>query len=121
MTHRKNLGGVISAHVAAVCLYGLISCAAASAEPLVYLTVKSFPMPVTPELHAQILRYYHVERWRVGTIARQLQKLGAAVDQSSGIDSAKVASIQASIANGSYKVDSQAVANALLATQNEAG
>ena len=57
----------------------------------------------------------------VSTIARQLQKLGAAVDQSSGIDSAKVASIQASIANGSYKVDSQAVANALLATQNEAG
>jgi len=30
-------------------------------------------MPVTPELHAQILRYYHVERWRTGTIARQLQ------------------------------------------------
>ena len=30
-------------------------------------------MPVTPELRAQILRYYHVERWRVGTIARQLQ------------------------------------------------
>jgi transposase len=54
-------------------LYGLISCAAASAEPLVYLSVKSLPMPVTPELHAQILRYYHVERWRVGTIARQLQ------------------------------------------------
>lgn len=73
MTHRRSLGGVISVHVAAVCLYGLISCAAASAEPLVYLTVKSLPMPVTPELHAQILRYYHVERWRVGTIARQLQ------------------------------------------------
>jgi transposase len=30
-------------------------------------------MPVTPELHAQILRYHHVERWRTGTIARQLQ------------------------------------------------
>ncbi len=30
-------------------------------------------MPVTPELHAQIMRYYHVERWRIGTIARQLQ------------------------------------------------
>ena len=30
-------------------------------------------MPVTPELHAQILRYYHVERWRTGTIARQLK------------------------------------------------
>jgi transposase len=53
-------------------LYELISCVVASAEPLVYLTVKSLPMPVTPELHAQILRYYHVERWRVGTIARQL-------------------------------------------------
>ena len=30
-------------------------------------------MSATPELHAQILRYYHVERWRTGTIARQLQ------------------------------------------------
>ena len=30
-------------------------------------------MTVTPELIAQIQRYYHVERWRVGTIARQLQ------------------------------------------------
>jgi transposase len=30
-------------------------------------------MPVSPELRAQILRYYHVEQWRVGTIARQLK------------------------------------------------
>jgi transposase len=30
-------------------------------------------MPVPPELRAQILRYYHVEQWRVGTIARQLK------------------------------------------------
>jgi transposase len=29
-------------------------------------------MPVSLELQAQILRYYHVERWRTGTIARQL-------------------------------------------------
>src|SRR3954471_910420 len=29
-------------------------------------------MTVPPELEAQILRYYHVEKWRVGTIARQL-------------------------------------------------
>lgn len=29
-------------------------------------------MSVTAELEAQILRYYHVEKWRVGTIARQL-------------------------------------------------
>ncbi|OGB76762.1 MAG: integrase [Burkholderiales bacterium RIFCSPLOWO2_12_FULL_67_210] len=30
-------------------------------------------MPVPPELRAQILRYYHVEQWRTGTIARQLK------------------------------------------------
>ena len=29
-------------------------------------------MTILPELEAQILRYYHVEKWRVGTIARQL-------------------------------------------------
>ena len=29
-------------------------------------------MSVSSELEAQILRYYHVERWRIGTIARQL-------------------------------------------------
>jgi len=27
---------------------------------------------IAPELEAQILRYYHVEKWRAGTIARQL-------------------------------------------------
>jgi len=30
-------------------------------------------MTVTPELIEKIQRYYHVERWRTGTIARQLQ------------------------------------------------
>lgn len=30
-------------------------------------------MPVTPEFRAQILRYYHVEKWPSGTIARQLK------------------------------------------------
>jgi transposase len=29
-------------------------------------------LALTPELEAQILRYYHAERWRVGTIASQL-------------------------------------------------
>jgi len=28
---------------------------------------------IDPDLEAQILRYYHVEKWRVGTIARQLR------------------------------------------------
>jgi DNA-binding transcriptional regulator LsrR (DeoR family) len=27
---------------------------------------------IAPELEAHILRYYHVEKWRTGTIARQL-------------------------------------------------
>ncbi len=29
-------------------------------------------MAIPPELEAKILRYFHVEKWRVGTIARQL-------------------------------------------------
>ena len=29
-------------------------------------------MAIAPELRAQILRLYQAERWRVGTIARQL-------------------------------------------------
>ncbi len=29
-------------------------------------------MAIPPETEAQILRYYHAEHWRVGTIARQL-------------------------------------------------
>jgi hypothetical protein len=30
-------------------------------------------MTIGVELEAQILRYYHVEKWRCGTIARQLR------------------------------------------------
>ncbi|HQX26225.1 MAG TPA: helix-turn-helix domain-containing protein, partial [Pseudomonadota bacterium] len=29
-------------------------------------------MALSPEHEAQILRYYHAERWRIGTIAAQL-------------------------------------------------
>ena len=29
-------------------------------------------MTIPADLEAQILRYYHVEKWRIGTIARQL-------------------------------------------------
>jgi transposase len=29
-------------------------------------------MSLSPELEAKVLRYYHVEKWRIGTIARQL-------------------------------------------------
>jgi transposase len=34
---------------------------------------------IAPELEAHILRYYHVEKWRVGTIARQLRVHGGTV------------------------------------------
>ena len=30
-------------------------------------------MSISAEVEATILRYYHVEKWRVGTIARQLR------------------------------------------------
>ncbi len=55
----------------------------------------------------------------VSSVAHQLAKLGAAVDQSSGVDSTKVASLQAAINSGSYQVNAQSVAAKLLATQNE--
>jgi hypothetical protein len=30
-------------------------------------------MSIPPEIEAQILRYHHVEKWTVGTIAKQLR------------------------------------------------
>ncbi|WP_462331118.1 IS21 family transposase [Thiohalocapsa halophila] len=38
-------------------------------------------MAIPPELEAKILRYFHVEQWRVGTIARQLGVHHATVDR----------------------------------------
>jgi transposase len=35
-------------------------------------TLKGAKVSIGPELEANILRFYHVEKWRVGTIARQL-------------------------------------------------
>ena len=36
-------------------------------------------MTVAPDVEARILRYYHVEKWRIGTIARQLHVHGGTV------------------------------------------
>jgi transposase len=36
------------------------------------LIEKELNMTIRPELEAQILRYYHAEKWRIGTIAAQL-------------------------------------------------
>jgi len=38
-------------------------------------------MTISPELEAQILRYYHVEKWLIGTIARQLHVHHATVSR----------------------------------------
>ena len=38
-------------------------------------------MAIPPELEAKILRYFHVEKWPVGTIARQLDVHHATVDR----------------------------------------
>jgi transposase len=38
-------------------------------------------LAIPPELEAQILRYYHAEKWRVGTIARQLHVHHDAVER----------------------------------------
>ena len=47
-------------------------CAVGYVALYVHLTGEKHSMSMTPELEAQILRYYHVEKWRIGTIARQL-------------------------------------------------
>jgi transposase len=36
------------------------------------MTAEEPSVTIPPDLEAQILRYYHVEKWRTGTIARQL-------------------------------------------------
>jgi hypothetical protein len=49
------------------------SCAAAGfLELLRGMTEEEPTMTIPPEREAEILRYYHVEKWRIGTIARQL-------------------------------------------------
>jgi transposase len=50
-------------------MYGKASCSAGSVG-----TDEEDPsVTIPPDLEAQILRYYHVEKWRIGTIARQLR------------------------------------------------
>jgi len=50
----------------------MATCAVGYVALYVHLIGKKRPMSMTPELEAQILRYHHVEKWRIGTIARQL-------------------------------------------------
>jgi transposase len=50
------------------------ACSATSSPGSFWLHPKGATfVSISAELEAKILRYYHVEKWRVGTIARQLQ------------------------------------------------
>jgi transposase len=60
--------------VGAQSLFAKGSCAAiGSVDASSTMIEKDFTMAIPPDLEAQILRYYHVEKWRGGTIARQLR------------------------------------------------
>lgn len=65
-------GIAISAAASARSLSATASCTAAGFPPPSNLTEEEPIVAISPELEAQILRYYHAERWRVGTIAAQL-------------------------------------------------
>jgi len=43
-------------------------------------------MTIPPDLEAQILRYYHVEKWRVGTIGNADQVVGDQIEHEIGSD-----------------------------------
>jgi transposase len=56
----------------AVCSSGFL--AAPSSSPNRQKSpMKDLAMTISPDVEAQILRYYHVEKWRVATIAKQLR------------------------------------------------
>src|ERR1700694_6164255 len=67
--HRTAIGAGVAARNSSVGS----SCAAAWIVAAWCDTTGQDPTMVTPpEIEAQILRYYHVEKWGVGTIAGQL-------------------------------------------------
>src|SRR6202045_573608 len=63
-------GTAITAAVAVRCLSAATSCNAATARGVIEEDVA---VTIPPDIEAQILRYYHAERWRIGTIAKQLR------------------------------------------------
>src|SRR5271170_4579711 len=63
-------GTVIAAAVAVRSLFAATSCNAAAARGTIE---ENIAVTIPPDIEAQILRYYHAERWRVGTIAKQLR------------------------------------------------
>src|SRR5580700_1177178 len=63
-------GTAITAAAAVRSLSAATFCNAAAARGAIEEDVV---VTIPPDLEAQILRYYHAERWRVGTIAKQLR------------------------------------------------
>jgi transposase len=63
-------GTAIGAAIAARISFARIFCAAAA---VLKSNEEDPSMSIPPELEAQILRYYHVEKWTTGTIAAQLK------------------------------------------------
>ena len=49
------------------------------AVEIIATTEEEPSVTIAPEIEAQILRYYHVEKWRIGTISRQLRVHGGTV------------------------------------------
>src|SRR4051794_41960142 len=67
---RTVIGVVVAARHC--CVWG--SCVGAGVIAAVLDTTRRGPdaMVMPPDIEAQILRYYHAEKWTAGTIARQL-------------------------------------------------
>ena len=63
-------GIAIAAGVSVRSLFAVTSCGVAE---VFGTTEEDFTVTIPPDLEAQILRYYHVEKWRIGTIAKQLR------------------------------------------------
>src|SRR5271168_4825775 len=63
-------GAVIAAAVAVHTLFAATFCSAAEPRGTIE---EDIAVTIPPDIEAQILRYYHAERWRVGTIAKQLR------------------------------------------------
>ena len=71
--HRHHrLSSVTSVRRAARSLFGSAILAAGFLDTYVNTTVEDPTVAILPDLEAQILRYYHAEKWRINTIARQL-------------------------------------------------
>jgi len=63
-------GTAIAAAVAVHSLFAATFCSAAEVRGTIE---EDIAVTIPPDIEAQILRYYHAERWRIGTIAKQLR------------------------------------------------